>query len=284
MLTYVLDQQGKLRSPDDPSLSMQLGVCANARDLMDLAVTRLGYVEVRHRTRYIRVRCRPAVLSKAQHVSLFAILSNEPRRPIALEYLAKDWYLLLLRDPYAFTSFVSSLAVGEAATQPRLLNTRYARHASSFAGRDRIARSAAAAVTDISDLTPIFNALFAGQWTLFELDRATGDSIARVRGSAYPPYNPRWLANPNGQSVRAIANAEYGIWIAKLHREVTDTGAAVYDDVDAVVEFPNVGEARLQYSRATIPVQLQNGRALVISAAESNRLIDLRTPSAMATG
>ena len=80
-----------------------------------------------------------------------------------------------------------------------------------------------------------------------------------------------------GNSLCNYADREYGMWVAQSHREVVDTNEMQFHEIDAVTTFPNVGKARLRYSRALIPIR-QGAKIYILSASSDIGSIDLRTP------
>ena len=134
------------------------------------------------------------------------------------------------------------------------------------------------AASDQSDetLTQCLDSLFKGRWSLCELDTERCHTIVRYIGDSYTPFNPRWFSAARDSSLCAYGDDPYGLWVAKHHRSVLDGDVPVIDEVDAIVSFPRIGDARLRYSRLTAPVTMKNGRRLVLTAAVNSSGVDLR--------
>ena len=229
------------------------------------------------------VRCRPQCLSKISLFTAFFIVERAGASPIHLTYFARRWRRQTFDNVGLLFQFLTSLqghGVDAFATDETRLLNRVSQDTHRFSGRFEFAQAEAQAVRDIADLTARYNELFHGRWTICEVDNDAATSIVVAMGKQYPPLNTRWYKNPVGQSVHQYADFAYGEWVAALQRRVCLTGVAEVDDVDALVEFPEIGRVRLRYSRASVPLQTRHRRSYLLSITESNALIDLRGSAA----
>ena len=96
-------------------------------------------------------------------------------------------------------------------------------------------------------------------------------------GQGFTLFNPQWHQQATGPSLDRYADANYGAWIAAQRQHIARTRATVFDQVDAIVRFPRLGETRLQYARATFPINLADGAQYIVSAAVSDSGINLRS-------
>ena len=95
-------------------------------------------------------------------------------------------------------------------------------------------------------------------------------------GQGFTAFNPAWHQQATGPSLDRYADAAYGAWIASQRLTIAATRATVFDQVDAIVNFPRLGETRLRYARTTFPIALASGAEFVVSAAASDSAINLR--------
>ena len=284
MQSYLLDKGGELRWPCEPHSNLSHLPLDDQAGRTDYAVAHLGWIEVRRHQRYFYLRCRAGKFTSIQLGTLYFILEREPSLAIALDYFTRGWNHVLLRNRHVVIRLISSLlatdTVLDVPAPQRMLSYKRAGRTSRFFGRDRVAQEIASEETDLAGVAARFEDTFKNRWLFFELDRERGDTILRNMGGAqYTPFNLSWMNNPIGQSASDYAGDEYGCWVASLHRDVNDSGVALFDDVDAIVDFSGLGQARLRYDRATVPITLKTGQQLIVSFTESNAFIDLRAPA-----
>ena len=280
MNDIVIDENGVSWTVDSPELSSYLSTSLRGERLRSYAVKNLGWICIRARRNGLHVKCRPSLLSDGALTALLFYVHDRPNLSIALELLLNEPRHFLLRDRRMFVGFFAAVVVSERKSGfwsgPRLLNRLTPPAQSPFAKHAAAARHAAEAVEDASQLRSVFDRLFTGRWALHSLDAERGHTVIDDIGTAYTPFNPKWLGTARGQTLCAYADEPYGLWIADLQRASRDSGQPIWDDVDAVVAFPGIGDTRLRYSRMTLPLRRPDGQILILSAAISNSGIDLR--------
>jgi hypothetical protein len=102
------------------------------------------------------------------------------------------------------------------------------------------------------------------------------DVVVDDVGRGFTLFNPAWHHQATGPTLGSYADVAYGDWIAAQRLEIASTRKTVFDQVDAIVNFPRLGETRLRYARATFPLALTNGAQYIVSAAASDSGINLR--------
>ena len=277
----VIDENGVSWAIDSPELASYLSTSLRGEQFCAYAVKNLGWIAIRARQSGLQVRCRPSLLSDSAITALLFYVHDWPTPSIALDLLLAERRYFLLRDRRMFVSFFAAVVASEKKSGfwsgPRLLNRLSPPDQSPFRTRAALARQAAEAIEDASELRGLFDRLFTRRWALHTLDTERGHSVIEEIGTTYTPFNPKWLGTARGQTLCGYGDEPYGLWIADMQRLARDNDQTIYDDVDAVVAFPGIGDTRLQYSRMTLPLRRPDGRSLILSTAMSNSNIDLRS-------
>jgi hypothetical protein len=281
MSDLVIDEDGQPWEIDDPDLQQRLSTTLRRETLKKYVIVNLGWIGVRTTRAAFHVRCRPSLVTDAAVGALLFEVHERPDASIMLEFLREAWCSTLIRDRRMFVSYLASIIAGERQSScppdSRLLHRLTDRSASPFkAGLAEAVREAGESMSDMSNAKRVFDWLFNGRWALHTLDTERGHSIIEDLGNRYTPFNPKWLATAHGQSLCAYGDEAYGLWIADLQRSASESGDATFDDVDAIVAFPGIGDTRLRYSRMTVPMRRPDGRRFLLSAAVSNSRINLR--------
>lgn len=277
----VIDENGLFWAIGSPELASHLATSQVGETLRAYVVTNLGWIAIRTWRSGLHVRCRPALLTDSAMTALMFYVHDRPAVSVALDLLLDKRMHFLMRDRPMFVSFLAAVVASERKdgfwSGPRLLNRITSPANSPFAPFATAARRAAENIEDVGQLRHSLDHLFAGRWALHKLDTARGHSVIEDIGTTYTPFNPKWLATARGQTLCAYGDELYGLWIADLQRLARDRGQPIYDDVDAVVAFPGIGDTRLRYSRMTMPLRRPDGHTMILSTATSNSSIDLRS-------
>ena len=276
----VIDENGVTWTIDSPELAAHLATSRAGEQLRSYVVTNLGWIAIRTWRSGLHIRCRPALVTDSAMTALMFYMYDRPTLSVALDLLLAERVHFLMRDRHMFVSFLVAVVARERRggfwNGPRLLNCLTSPTTSPFAHLAAAARQAVEGNDDADELRRALDQLFAGRWALHSLDTESGHSVIEHIGTTYTPFNPKWLATAHGRSLCEYGDEAYGLWIADMQRLAHDRGQLIYDDVDAVVAFPGIGDTRLRYSRMTLPLRRPDGRRLILSTAISNSSIDLR--------
>ncbi len=275
----VIDEFGQRWALNDPHLRLSLSTTLQGAGLKTYLTVNLGWISVRTLPNAFHVRIRPSSVSDEALATLLYQVHDRPGATVMLDIYCGAWRHFLMRDRRMFVQFLASIIAGERKTfwpGERLLNQWTFENSSPFSDKIKFARTLGSTTTSQSDLKCALDALFNGRWALHELDTERGHSLIEDIGSSYTPFNPKWLATARGQTICAYGDEPYGLWIASKQKTAYETATATFDNVDAIVAFPGIGDTRLRYSRLTLPLRRPDGRRLILSAAVSNSSIDLR--------
>jgi hypothetical protein len=107
---------------------------------------------------------------------------------------------------------------------------------------------------------------FGGRWTLSELDTSNGQVTIRNMGEGYPLYDCAWTCEPLGRSFDEFPDPDYGRFVTESHREAFTSGQPIYDEVNALIDWPRFGPLRTRYERMIAPF-FSGSRPLLLSAS-----------------
>ena len=274
----LIDQNGRLWNGADPRLARQFASRLVGDALVKYSVMNLGCVSVATHKRSIRVACRPSILTPPTIIAILHLVHDQRSATIGFDYFTRAWNHIIVANRTKFRNLLFSLTSTEQADgqHGRLLRRSVDGQLSLLRGKVSAARRIFSGVPSLQDVTLPLDKLFDGRWSLHELDTETGHSVVREIGRSFTPLNPSWLAKAVGSSVCGYADEEYGRWVADHHREALSANKPLFDEVDAILEFPTVGTARLCYARLALPISVSQEPRLVLNAAVSDSRINLR--------
>lgn len=279
MSLYLIDDEGEVRRPSDPATAQELLVLATNAAAISFAVRNLGWVSIGEEVRALHVTCHPEFICDATLAALLRAVYEAPSKTIVLETFDGKWEHQVLRDRPTFVRIISALVAGRRRSrwgQQRLLSRLVEGNGHPLASSAVVAALAASRLGHPDELRHVLDPTFNGRWHISCLDNDTGHAIAVAIGTSFTPFNPGWSTTGEGQSLCAYADEAYGHWVADHHRMVERLAVPVFDDVDAVVRFPRIGDTRLRYRRMSLPFRRASGERLILSAAISDSRIDLR--------
>ena len=282
MIARLVDDTGKFWHRHDPGLKTRLKTTLSGEKLSDFAIVNLGWIEFRERADgIVFVRARADQVAKVCLVEFLYFICAKSIQTVIVTFFTDSWQVAQICSRNDFIKLLGSMINdAEGSSQwhgAPFLSRRLSANQSSLGRYAELARYAGEISSDPSEAANIFDGLFDQRWSLHELDRENGHAVVRAIGKGYTPFNPSWLANAVGNSLCNYADREYGMWVAQSHMDVADTNETQFHEIDAVVTFPNVGKARLRYSRALIPI-CHRATTYILSASADIGSIDLRTP------
>ncbi len=281
MFARLVDDTGKFWHRHDPRLQTRLNSALSDEQLAEYAIINLGWIEFRERADgTVFVRARADQVAKVCLVEFLYFICAKSVQTVIVTFYTSSWQVAQICTRNDFVKLLGSMINdGEGPTLwegAPLLSRRLSAHQSSLGRYAELARYAGECAADPRDAGTIFSSLFDQRWSLHQLDGETGQSVIRAIGKGYTPFNPSWLANAVGNSLCNYADRAYGMWVAQSLRDAAVADDIHFHEIDAVVTFPNVGKARLRYSRALIPIR-QNKTTYILSASSDIGGIDLRS-------
>jgi hypothetical protein len=275
----LIDDTGELWPVQDQVLRQRLGTSLAGAALVDYVIVNMGWIEVSTSADRFGVRCRPRLVGQRGIAALLYSMHDAAPERISLSVLGHDWQYSIHRTPVEVATIIGGMAnitaVASDAGKRALINREIAPDTSPlFVGFQTIAAQAERA-NSIEELVDPLNAAFRGRWCICHIEppKVIMDRV----GNGFTPFNPGWKQQATGvASLDTYADENYGAWIAHQRQWVAQTRQTIFDEVDAIVSFPRLGETRLQYSRATFPLHLASGADYIVSAARTDSGINLR--------
>lgn len=275
-----IDDKGQKWPASGWDVAKRVGAPFTGSALADFVVTNLGWLEIKLNHRHFHVRCRPAVVAEIGVIAMLYALHDAGARSITLSVLGARWAVHAHCDQQDVLTILSSM-MGAAPRKVPAVGQRFlAREVrpakSPLFKKLRHVLANVPARSPSADFETLLDDTFNGRWTLSHTNSDTGQAIVDHCGRGFTQFNPKWRSNAVGTSLHSYADEEYGAWVASHRQSVSSRQRPLFDDVDAIVHFPSLGDVRLTYTRLTAPLNLPDGRQLVLSAAESDVAIDFR--------
>lgn len=274
----IIDDAGEVVPCHEQILGRRLASSLSGPVLIDYAIMNLGWVEIGDGNDHFRIRCRPRLVNERTLGGLLYALHDTGASRISLSVFGADWQHSIHRASSDIAFIISGMSQGQTIAKSSSQHAWMRRQISSGDSPLQAGFRAFVAGTEkarsIDDLIAPLNAAFRGRWSIGHVEPSA--VIMDCVGPGFVPYNPHFFGNAAGANLDLYAEDGYGAWVSEIRHEVAHKQVVVFDDVDAVVRFPRLGETRLRYSRCIAPASLRNGISYVISASCVNSAINLR--------
>ncbi len=278
MRSCFIDEDGNVLEANSERLATSLSTHLSGAALENYVVKNLGWLFFSQNNSNVRVRCRPSLVTDAALAELFDRLYQIESPTIAGDFLTTDWNHAIFGSRVKFARYLSAVVDGERKLQrhvnARLLKKSKPPESSKLFKAAHLAQKVLQETRDLNDARPALDQIFAGRWSMFDVN--TADTTLRALGGGYTPFNPLWLSGSPGQSLKSYGDHHYASWAAQHQCEAAATERVTFDDVDALVEFPSIGTTRLRYSRVLMPLKLDCDSPVVLSGAVTDGSINLR--------
>jgi hypothetical protein len=273
--SYLFDEQGNLR--DARSLWCKREAIGSIRDLVRCALGN-GFIAIDDTAAHVRIRLVPTRVAPVALSAVCYYLADCEAAHIAIVWLDETWHsahfaartdairhLLCLvpdgRDRAGdFKSEMRSLECLPIASPLGALAQLWHRSRAPirFDGLSRLLRDG------IAGLYVVVQAL------------NDGELYFRDVGWGFPWLEEHWVYRARGLRMRDQPDYLLGSWVTDAYRNAAVSGIARLDDVDAVTVTPQLGRARIRYSRLIVPVDMGGGEHCLLGAAAIDPDIDLR--------
>mgnify|MGYP000897050339 CR=1 FL=1 len=281
----IIDDRGRISDAAGTALRDELQGWSLGAAFTDYTVRNLGFIALATTPHGLRIQMRPAVTSPTAFAALMYWLSDHPHERVILSRLDDDWRHELLGD--STSSKRRLIAVMQQSATHRAtdflraaVDPRRLRDENPLLALMRL-RSEFGRELDFERLSPILNEELRGRYTLISADPDL--TTIRIEGVGYgfDTEANYWLGRSVGARVEDGPDRAFGQWVSEGYRTIMKTGLPALDDVDAVVEWPNVGRRRYCYRRLLLPVGTAKGddRPRLLCATLKNRSISLRRRS-----
>jgi hypothetical protein len=275
MLCYI-DERGEVLAASELKAHLRSGL--NAKQLGAYAVLNLGYVALEEQATKLHVRLRPRAVSSVTLAALLYWLGDRGQDRTVVSHFESAWH----HEVVGRASLLQRIA--DLVIDPRALRQGefYRKRLQGADGAlgwlvSSWRREAAAPFSE--RYREILNNGLAGRYMLIRRPQWSRRLEICDVGRGFLVYDDDWLANAIGRRFEDQPDHLYGRWAAEAYYEASSTGQAVVDDVDALIDRPKQGKARVQYRRIILPLTTGNGDQLLLCASLLDNSIVLR-PSA----
>lgn len=115
-----------------------------------------------------------------------------------------------------------------------------------------------------------------GRYTIVDAKSDASELTYREVGRGFFSYSDDWVERTHGLSVEKLEDAAYGRWAAAGYRDALRNGVPTICDVDAIMQTPRLGRARLRYKRVLFPARSGAGGSWLLTSSIIDPTIDLR--------
>jgi hypothetical protein len=275
----LIDDTGEIWPLTAPEIRARLNTNLSDEGLVDYLLLNLGWIEISTAPSRSSIRCRPRVVTERGLATLLYMLFDAASPRILLSVFGTDWQHSIHRTVQGVSTIIggmqkSSVAAASKGLGPALLNREIDPRTSPLFSAYQAVVPRLADAQRMDDIAAPLDTAFGGRWCVCHVEAPT--VIVDQVGQGFTLFNPAWHQQAMGPSLDRYADAAYGAWIASQRLEIAASRKTVFDQVDAIVNFPRLGETRLRYARATFPVSLADGTQYIVSAAASDSAINLR--------
>jgi hypothetical protein len=280
--TRLIDPSGDVWPGATQRIADALQASIYGDQLLDYLVRNLGWVYVRSSLNTLVIRCRPALMSEAALVTLlFQIHDATIETVFAIELVAKGRTSQIIRDRDQVTIMIAALTGPQSSQRfwrgERFIMSTQPSDSSPFGHVQLQVQDLLSQTDDLERIAPVLSGWLGTRWSLSEFDQAKLDWRELVNGGGFTPFNPTYSASRRGARLSDYTDDfDYVRWVNENRRRVCAGRLVEFANVDAIVTFERVGEARLRYNRMSLPVVRNGGQRAVLIAAVTDSSIDLR--------
>lgn len=278
----LIDPEGHEWGGSNPSVVKNLQSSLSGDDLSAYLVKNLGWVKIRQTPTACIITCRPALVAEPCLVTLlFTIHDCAPDISFVLGIFTNRWEYQVLRDRDALTTLLASLTgsceTGGFWPGSRRICIPIEQKDSPF---DMACRKVGELVThadELSGIADLLTELLGPRWSISNFDEDSNEWVELFNGGGFTPFNPDYSGKLIGARLNNYAaDPAYNRWVTESRNQTIKQDVPDFSNVDAIVTFARVGEARLRYSRMSLPVTRSDKQRVLVFAARTDQSIDLR--------
>jgi hypothetical protein len=280
MRHFMIDDFGELHQAGSTSLIQTLGYVESGVATEKYAIENIGYVAITERISSIHIRFRPAIVSEQAIAGLYFWIFDHADRNIAISWLEGVWNTEHVKSCSDAVSLISHTLEG-LSRLGRLSGPRIINQPSDLVQARWLAHSPSIlpllANGDIEDqLQQSLNRSFNGRWMIHLVNSAERCVNAIAMGRGYPPLHPMYSGTAGEFSFDRLIDQEYAGWVLSSYLNSVVKYTNVFENVDALINWPRFGEIRTRYWRVLIPFHQSEASAKLLTISGTDCSIDLR--------
>jgi hypothetical protein len=280
MANWIIDDFGDEFRSEAPEYIRRLGYTVGGPAAENYAIENMGHVGIAERDECIHVRCRPMLMQDKTISSLLYWLLDHAHKLVVVSWLDDIWHMerpMTTKCAVAFLGLVmDKRTLRRSPTSSRLLSRLSQAVAERWSRVAAETLQAADAGCAAESRRRALDDLYNGRWTVIDLELSTRRMRHAELGGGYPPLDPGLLHERSGFDFDGVGDQGYKDWVLKNFVDVAATNKPKFEDVDAVVSWPRIGDMRTRYWRAVIPLERDSHSCRLLSVSGCDSSIDLR--------
>ena len=280
MANWIIDDFGGINRSGSVETTRTLGYTTGGVYSENYAIENIGYIGIYEGKTSITVRCRPAMMSDKAISSLWYWLLDREKCDVVVAWLDEIWHVEHSMPCRIATTFLGYLLEKRSAkpspAHNRLLSRQWTMPRSKWSENGRETVSLLESKSSDDARRHSLDEMYNGRWTLVELHLSSNQLSTIDHGGGYPPLHPSLIGERRDFSFYDVGDRLYREWILCNFIEIAKTKKPKFEDVDAIVSWPRIGDIRTRYWRAVLPVRSKRGYCSLLSVSGSDSSIDLR--------
>lgn len=261
---FFIDDHGESWPHGSPELSRALGTRLRGTMLDDYVLRQLGFALVRQTSALIECVFDVEAVSPVTLVGLLYVVGETSDRQIAIRGPAEPVRIDKLVDRRGAIRLISEI-IEAKRTRPRFERRPCVIEKTSFSQLWRAGREIVAAPIEEATRLRLLDTLYAGNFTLNELDESDGHFRISAIGSSIANFDPDFLARGIGKTYHSLSDPDYGAWVSDTFDEYATLSHERTEVVEAGVQVGGSDLQRLSYTRLVLPVSSGSRRRLLVA-------------------
>jgi hypothetical protein len=280
MSLLLIDDQGELWDGQSRRLRTAFDSPYSGGEFIAYAVANLGFVAINIYGASCQVRLRPAFVADATHASLNQWLDLSRNERVVLTWLDGDWKDELLRPPQMVKKRLDDLITAGRGVKPEDYLSRKLRtdelHPASPIGQIVRDWPRFAIPSGQQALMTLLQATLGDRFIVVKQERQRNRLVFHEFGDGLFPHYDTWKTCAVGAPMEELPDRRYGKWAAKGYYETLAGKEPHIEEVDAIVNWPHAGRARLRYKRLIVPICDASGPPMLLGGSILDNRVDLR--------
>lgn len=280
MQTLLFDDKGDLWDSKSRALAEALQASLSCDDLLKYVVKNLGFIAATDSEGSLRLRLRPAVVSQTALSALLYWLHDRVVDRVLISFLDGEWSHELVRSrDEAVRRLLARVKYSPADREGDFLNVPRPLQDLSLSSPLRAVLNAwedCGGKFDFDRIHPVVQKALNGRFVLFEAPPNSSDVHVKDVGGGLGKSAGYWLTRTKGLRVEDQPDYAYGLWVGEACRQVLTTREPSFEDIDAVITWPQQPRIGYRYRRLMVPFEGEGNSTLVLSATVIDPEINLR--------
>jgi hypothetical protein len=253
MSALLIDDRGKVWSSDSPVLRSRLRASVDDRELREFAIVNLGFIGLVVSKGTIRIQLRPVLVKPAALGALYLWLHQ-----CAAERVVLTWYNGCWQDEiigWHREGWRRITCLLESPARPSRVFSRRTIPPSRL-GTDNplrcILEDASRLASIVANPAQMLPTPLGERYLLLTEDDNRELRVCEL-GSTMMSRSPQWRSRARGRRIDDLPDWNYGQWVADAYREAARSGQPLFEEVSAVIEWPEFGTLSHTYWRLIVP-------------------------------